>query len=50
MPNNKVDKPSDADFVKAMTDNLPNSGEIAMDFLKGFAITSAINYDSKRRK
>lgn len=39
----KVDKPSDADFVKAMTDNMPGGGKAVRDFLTGYIVVSAIN-------
>ena len=50
MSSKKVDKPSDAEFFDAITDNIPGLDNMVKNVAKGYLLGKAIGYVTKPKK
>lgn len=50
MADRKLDKPSDADFIKGITDNIPGDDYLLKNIAKGIAIAEVLKYVRKPKR
>ncbi|CAB4174201.1 hypothetical protein UFOVP965_25 [uncultured Caudovirales phage] len=50
MSSKKIDKPSDAEFFDAISDNIPGLDHVVKDVAKGYVLGKAIGYVTKPKK
>lgn len=50
MADKKLDKPSEHDFLKGITDNIPNDEDLFKAVAKGYALATVLGYGSKSKR
>lgn len=50
MADQKLDRPSDADFIKGITDNIPGDSDLLKNIAKGYAIAEVTKRVGKPKR